>query len=104
MKLSCPIVAIEHGAEGVTVTYEEFGEEKKMSADFLANCIPLPAFRKIPVTPAFPPEKQYVVDNVTCRRSLHRFVSALPDCVRVTVASRVSAPIPLARLRARLAR
>jgi monoamine oxidase len=35
-----------------------------MSADFLANCIPLPAFRKIPVSPAFPPEKQYVVDNV----------------------------------------
>ncbi|MEE8148446.1 MAG: NAD(P)/FAD-dependent oxidoreductase, partial [Longimicrobiales bacterium] len=65
VKLNCPIVAIEHGEKGVTITYKEYGEEKKMSADFLANCIPLPAFRKIPVTPAFPPEKRYVVDNVT---------------------------------------
>ena len=65
VKLSCPIVAIRHGETGVTVTYKEFGEEKEMSADFLANCIPLPAFRKIPISPAFPPEKQYVIDNVT---------------------------------------
>jgi LuxR family maltose regulon positive regulatory protein len=42
----------------------------------------------------------HVVDNEVCRRSLHRFVSSLPDGVRVTVASRRSAPIPLARLRA----
>jgi monoamine oxidase len=64
VKLSCPITSIRHGETGVTVTYKEFGEEKEMSADFLANCIPLPAFRKIPVSPAFPPEKQYVVDNI----------------------------------------
>lgn len=64
VKLSCPITSIRHGETGVTVTYKEFGEEKEMSADFLANCIPLPAFRKIPVSPAFPPEKQFVVDNV----------------------------------------
>ena len=42
----------------------------------------------------------HVVDNELCRRSLHRFVSALPVGVRVTVASRQSAPIPLGRLRA----
>jgi LuxR family maltose regulon positive regulatory protein len=41
----------------------------------------------------------HVVDNVTPRRSLHRFVSTLPDSVRVTVASRESVPMPLARLR-----
>nr|WKN35694.1 FAD-dependent oxidoreductase [Tunicatimonas sp. TK19036] len=64
VKLSCPITAIRHGETGVTVTYNEFGEEKEMSADFLANCIPLPAFRKIPVSPAFSPEKQYVIDNI----------------------------------------
>ena len=64
VKLNCPILAIRHGETGVTVTYKEFEEEKEMSADFLANCIPLPAFRKIPVSPAFPPEKQFVIDNV----------------------------------------
>lgn len=64
VKLNCPILSIRHGDSGVTVTYEEYGEEKEMSADFLANCIPPPAFRNIPVEPGFPPEKQYVLDNV----------------------------------------
>ncbi len=65
VKLNCPIRSIKHGSTGVTVTYQEFGEEKELSADFLANCIPLPAFRNIPIAPAFPPEKQFAIDNVT---------------------------------------
>jgi monoamine oxidase len=64
VKLSAPILAIDHGETGVTITYREYGEEKKESADFLANCIPLPAFRKIPITPGFPESKQYVLDNI----------------------------------------
>jgi LuxR family maltose regulon positive regulatory protein len=41
-----------------------------------------------------------VVDSEMSRRSLHTFVLALPDGVRVTAASRSAAPIPLGRLRA----
>ena len=44
-----------------------------MSADFLANCIPLPAFKSIPITPALPPAKQFVVDNIAYD-SYSRFV------------------------------
>ncbi len=73
VKLNCPITSIIHGPSGVTVTYKEFNEEKKMSADFLANCIPLPAFKSIPITPALPPEKQFVVDQVVYD-SYSRFV------------------------------
>lgn len=73
VKLSCPITAIRHGASGVTVTYKEFGEPRELTADFLANCIPLPAFRSIPLTPALPPEKQYVIDHVVYD-SYSRFV------------------------------
>lgn len=73
VKLSCLITSIRHGARGVTVTYSEFGEEKQMSADFLANCIPLPAFKTIPITPALPPEKQFVIDHVVYD-SYSRFV------------------------------
>ena len=73
VKLNCPIVSIKHGSSGVTVTYKEFEEEKEMSADFLANCIPLPAFKHIPITPAFPAEKQFVIDNVVYD-SYSRFV------------------------------
>ncbi len=64
IKLSAPILAIDHSETGVTISYREYGEEKKESADFLANCIPLPAFRKIPITPGFPQQKQYVLDNI----------------------------------------
>jgi monoamine oxidase len=64
VKLNAPIISIKHGQTGVTVKYKEFNEEKEMSADFLANCIPLPAFRTIPIEPVLSPEKQYVVDNL----------------------------------------
>jgi monoamine oxidase len=64
VKLSCPITSIRHGDSGVSVTYKEFDEEKEMSADFLANCIPLPAFKSIPVTPGLPEGKQFVVDKI----------------------------------------
>jgi monoamine oxidase len=64
VKLNAPILSIKHGQSGVTIKYKEFNEEKEMSADFLANCIPLPAFRTIPVEPALSPEKQYVIDNI----------------------------------------
>jgi LuxR family maltose regulon positive regulatory protein len=41
----------------------------------------------------------HLVDNPESRRSLHRFVASMPAGVRVTMASRESSPIPLARLR-----
>lgn len=71
--LNCPVLSIKHGDSGVTVTYKQHNEEKQMEADYLVNCIPLPAFKKIPVTPAFPPEKQYAIDNVAYD-SYQRFV------------------------------
>jgi len=73
VKLSCPITSIRHGSDGVAVTYRELGAEKEMSADFLANCIPLPAFKAIPITPALPAEKQFVIDHVVYD-SYSRFV------------------------------
>lgn len=66
VKLNHPILSIRRSDTGVSVTYKAFGyaEEKEMSADVLVNCIPLPVFRKIPVTPALSAGKQYVVDNL----------------------------------------
>ena len=73
VKLGCPILSINHSSTGVKVIYREFNEEKELSADFLANCIPLPAFKDIPVTPALSPEKQFVLHNVVYD-SYSRFV------------------------------
>ncbi|HVS94692.1 MAG TPA: FAD-dependent oxidoreductase [Mucilaginibacter sp.] len=66
VKLNSPITAIAHTPASVTVTYKPYnkGEEAQMTADVLVNCITLPVFRNIPVTPPLSPEKQYVVDNM----------------------------------------
>jgi monoamine oxidase len=66
VKLNHPVLAIKHDNNGVTVTFKAFGfdEEKQMSADVLVNCITLPVFKNIPVSPALSPAKQYVVDNM----------------------------------------
>jgi monoamine oxidase len=66
VKLNHPITAIQHDASGVTVTYTAFGydEPQTMRGDYLVNCISLPVFRRIAVTPALSPAKQYVVDNI----------------------------------------
>ncbi len=71
--LNCPIVSIKHGGSGVTITYKQNNEQKELSADFFVNCIPLPAFKNIPIQPAVPPERQYIFDNVTYD-SYQRFV------------------------------
>jgi monoamine oxidase len=73
VRLNCPIVSILNGESGVTVTYKQNNEQKEISADYFVNCIPLPAFRNIPVEPALPPERQYIVDNVSYD-SYQRFV------------------------------
>ena len=67
VKLAHTIVAIERNESSVKVKYKAFGydEEKELSADYLVNCIPLPVFKKIPVTPALSSEKQYVVDKLS---------------------------------------
>jgi monoamine oxidase len=59
--LGCPVSRIEYGSSGATVTYREFGEERKRQADHLVSCISLVALRQIPVSPAWPPEKAFVI-------------------------------------------
>lgn len=67
VRLNHPISAIRHDAEGVEVTYTAYGDDEPqtMRADYLVNAISLPVFRKLPITPALSPAKQYVVDNMT---------------------------------------
>jgi monoamine oxidase len=73
VKLNSPITAIQHSPTGVTVSYRPFGskQEAQLSADVLVNCISLPLFQNIPLTPALSPAKQYVVDHL--KYSSHPF-------------------------------
>jgi monoamine oxidase len=67
LKLSRPITAIDHDPDGVTVSYTTYGRDtpQTMRADYLVNCISLPVFRRIPVTPPLSAAKQHVVDNLS---------------------------------------
>ena len=64
LRLGSPVTAIQHGGSGVTVEYNESGRAKKMEADYLVNCMPLAALRKIPVTPDWPESRRYIVKNL----------------------------------------
>jgi len=70
--LNHPVTAIHHHATGVTVScWPAGGKKLAFSADVLVNCITLPVFSGIPVTPALSPAKQYVVDHL--KYSSHPF-------------------------------
>lgn len=71
--LNCPIISINNGSNGVTVKYKQNEKEKEMEADYMVSCVPPPAFIKIPVTPAFSSEKQFVLNNIRYD-SYQRFV------------------------------
>ena len=71
--LNRKITSIENKENNVVVTYTENKESKKITADHFVNCIPPPAFMKIPIQPALSSEKQYAFENVTYD-SYQRFV------------------------------
>jgi monoamine oxidase len=60
---SAPLTAIEHGDSGVTVHYTEFGEPKRLDADYLVCCMNAPMLLQIPVTPALPEAKHLGLRN-----------------------------------------
>ena len=64
LRLGSPVTAIQHGGSGVTVHYNESARPKKTDADYLVNCMPLSALRKIPVTPDWPESRRYIVKNL----------------------------------------
>src|SRR5262249_6964811 len=49
IRMGCPVLRIEHGASGVTVTCREFGVETTLEAEHLVSCISVVALRQIPV-------------------------------------------------------
>lgn len=71
--LNCQIVKIKQNDSGVSITYQQQGEETSMDADYYVNCIPLPTLKNIPIEPALPAARQYINENITYD-SYQRFV------------------------------
>jgi monoamine oxidase len=63
VRLGCPVTGIERGDAGVRVRYREAGREKTMEADWLVSAMSLVKLREVPVTPAWPEARQYVVHS-----------------------------------------
>src|SRR3984893_5703910 len=59
--LGCPVLRIEQGASGATVTYREFEQERKLEADYVVCCVSAVVLRQIPVSPAWPEAKAFVI-------------------------------------------
>ena len=63
VRLGCPVIGIERGEAGVAVRYREFGEEKRMEADFLVSAMSLIMLRQVPVEPGWPEAKKYAIQH-----------------------------------------
>jgi monoamine oxidase len=61
VRLGCPVTGIERGDAGVRVRYREAGQERTMDADWLVSAMSLVKLRDVPVTPAWPEARRYVV-------------------------------------------
>lgn len=62
--LGTPVTRIERGDSGVTVHYKEFGKLQQMECDYLVCCMSAVMLRLIPVEPAWPEAKNYVLNNM----------------------------------------
>ena len=65
VRLGCPIKRIEHNPSGVTVHFRDLEGDKRLEAEYLVNTIPLPLLKNIPVEPAWPEAKAWVMDNIS---------------------------------------
>jgi monoamine oxidase len=61
VRLGCPVTRIEHGDSGVTVNFREFGNDRKLQADYLVCCVSAVVLRQVPVSPAWPENKSFVL-------------------------------------------
>src|SRR4051795_7906836 len=61
VRLGCPVSRIERGDSGVTVRFREFGEERKLDTEYLVCCVSAVVLRQIPVSPAWPEAKSFVL-------------------------------------------
>jgi monoamine oxidase len=61
VRLGCPVTGIERGDAGVRVRFREAGQERTIDADWLVSAMSLVKLREVPVTPAWPEARRYVV-------------------------------------------
>ena len=61
VRLGCPVTHIQRGDSGVTVNFREFGQNRKLDTEYLVCCVSAVVLRQIPVSPAWPEAKAFVL-------------------------------------------
>ncbi len=61
---NCVVTHIRHVNSGVVVTARDNGEDKKFEAEYLVCCMNAIMLRAIAVSPAWPENKQYVIESM----------------------------------------
>jgi monoamine oxidase len=64
IRMGCPVTAIRHDTSGVSVSFRESGQERRMDADYLVCCVSAVVLRQIPVSPAWPEAKNLVLQEM----------------------------------------
>ncbi|HEX4165308.1 MAG TPA: FAD-dependent oxidoreductase [Bryobacteraceae bacterium] len=82
--LGCPVAAIEHGSSGATVAYRQLGQLRKKDADYLVSCISLVMLRQLPVRPAWPEAKAFVIRECPTTRGRESYSKPAPVSGRQT--------------------
>ena len=59
--LGRPVTRIEHGPSGATVSFRDAGRERKLETDYVASCVSAVVLRQLPVSPAWPEAKAFVL-------------------------------------------
>src|SRR5690625_794361 len=63
--LSCQVTEVRQGNTGVDLHYNNMGQRKTLSCDYMVSTLPVTALRNILFTPDLPPEKHFIIDNIT---------------------------------------
>jgi monoamine oxidase len=64
VRMGCPVTSIEHSSQGVRILYKDGGRSMTEEADYVVTAMPLATLRQIPVKPAWPDAKRYVIENM----------------------------------------
>lgn len=61
IRLGSKVTAIAHDGAGVTVTFEQDGQEQSLAADWLVCALPFSTLRDVAITPAFSADKMRAI-------------------------------------------
>ncbi len=80
LRYQAPVAAIAQEAGGVRVTFDQAGARQSLVADRVVCAVPAPALRRIALTPALPPRRRQILDDLQYNPVTRIYLQARRDC------------------------